>query len=312
MKILAYNDVDPFEVLQLNLLERGVVFTPETALALRRSEPRIFPWLTLNAVERGVITGQIGAFRQPMASMRGNVEVGSVWGFVVRGGLKARGPGAVLLEELHGRMRSAGLSFAVAFAKHQSSAYRLFVRMGYRELHWPGYAFARWGTAYQPTRLSAGLAGPGGYELVERLFSEIAGACLGFSRRPIPFPPLRAADQRHIWVFRQAGEMVGYGLAQPDQSVLNVGQMVLKPGVNAAEAVSALAANLRVNFVQVEVNRPGEMDDLGRAGYRLVRPAGGVLMIRPLFPSQQVEDLGGLFAAGTDRFLFSLLDVLEP
>ena len=312
MNILAYNDVDPFEVLNLNLLGRDVVFTPETAAALRRSDQRIFPWLTLNAVERGSVTGQVGAFRLAMVSIEGRMDVGCAWGFVMRPDVKSREPGEGLLEELHARMRAERLSFSVVFANPRMPEFRAFGRLGYRRLHSPGSAFARWHTAYQPTRLSAGPAGPDGCERVERLFSAIAEPYLGFSRRPSPFPPLRAVNPGHVWIIRQAGEAVGFALAHTDQSVLKVSQVVLQPGTNAAEAVAALAGNLRAGYVQVEVNRPAEISDLRRAGFQLNRPSNGSLMICPLDPGLTVADARRLFAAGTERFLFSRLDVQGP
>lgn len=312
MKILAYNDVDPMEVLQLNLLGRDAVFSPESVAALRRADPRVFPWLTLNALERGSVAGQVGAFRLPVVSTEGESQVGGVWGFVVRPDVRRREVCVALLEELHARMRAEGIRFSVVFIDPQSTGRRVFARHGYRELHSPGSAFARWQTAYQPTRLSAGLAGPAGYERVEFLFSEIAGESLGFSRRPAPFPPLRAVNPGHLWMFGQAGEAAGYALAHTDRSVLKVSHLLLKAGVNVAEAVAALTANLRASFVHVEINHPTEYSDLQRGGYRLNRRANGILLICPLYPGLTVKDAQQLFGVTTGQFMFSRLDVVGP
>ena len=51
MKILEYNDVDPLQVLNFTMLALDFPFTPEHAMHIRRTDPRPFPCLTVNAVE---------------------------------------------------------------------------------------------------------------------------------------------------------------------------------------------------------------------------------------------------------------------
>jgi hypothetical protein len=79
MKILEYNDVDPLQVLNLSMLALEFPFTPEFAAHIRRTDPRLFPCLTVNAVEEDVVLGQVGVLRLPMISTEGREDVGGVW-----------------------------------------------------------------------------------------------------------------------------------------------------------------------------------------------------------------------------------------
>jgi len=77
MKILEYNDVDPLSVLHLTMLALDFPFTPEHAAHIRRTDPRPFPCLTVNAVEDDQVLGQVGVFRLPMISTNGREDVGA-------------------------------------------------------------------------------------------------------------------------------------------------------------------------------------------------------------------------------------------
>ena len=86
-----------------------------------------------------------------------------------------------------------------------------------------------------------------GYELVEALFAQIAPDYLGFTRRSAPFARLRdAVSLEDIWILREgergseAGPS-GYALARLNRNILHISNLVLRPGVDAAEAVAALA-----------------------------------------------------------------------
>ena len=79
MKILPYDEVDPLQVLHLTRLALDFALTPEHAAHIRRTDPRPFPCLTVNAVEEGLVLGQVGVFRLPMVSIEGREDVGGVW-----------------------------------------------------------------------------------------------------------------------------------------------------------------------------------------------------------------------------------------
>jgi len=206
-------------------------------------------------------------------------------------------------------MRDAGLRFSTLGTSRSSIAYRLYQRHGYIDMNVWATALARWETAHQPTRLRAEPAGPGGYDFAERVFSNVTGDYLGFAWRHTPFARLRdkikIEDVRILW---KNDQPVGYALASVDQSILHVSDLVLRNGVNPAEAVAAVASRVRTAYVQVKISRPVEIASLRQAGYQVAHPDWSAFMLKPLVPEVTVEDARRLFGVGTDRFLISWLD----
>ena len=128
MKILEYDDVDPMQVLLLNMLALDFPFTPEHAAYIRRTDPRPFPCFTVNAVENDMVLGQVGIFRLPMISMQGREDVGGVWAVSTHPAHAERGIASTLLEEAHTRMRAAGLRFSTLSTNRYRVAYKLYQR----------------------------------------------------------------------------------------------------------------------------------------------------------------------------------------
>jgi hypothetical protein len=112
-----------------------------------------------------------------------------------------------------------------------------------------------------------------------------------------------------IWILRENHRVVGYAFARVDRTLLTISNLVLLPGIDAAEALAALAAELKSDYIQVKISRPVEIASLRRAGYHVAHPTWDAFMVKPLVPEVTVEDAQRLFGIGTDRFLISWLDV---
>jgi GNAT superfamily N-acetyltransferase len=309
MNILEYNAADPLKVTYLNELALGFALTPEYAAHLRQTDPRPFPCLAVYAEEDGALLGQVGVFRLPLISTEGREDVGGVWAVSTHPGYAGRGVASRLLDEAHQRMRQAGLRFSTLGTDRYRLAHRLYRRQGYQEMSVWGTALARWDTAHQPTRLRARPAGADGYDLVERLYPEIARDYLGFAWRHTPFAPLRRVGLADLWVLQENNHPAGYLIAHASETLLAISSLTLRAGIDAAEAVAALAAELKSAYVQVKVSRPVEMDSLRGAGYHVAHPDWSSFMVKPLVPGVTAADARRLFGIGTDRFLISWLDV---
>ncbi len=136
-------------------------------------------------------------------------------------------------------------------------------------------ALARWDTAHQPTRLRAEPAGPAGYDIVEKVFEEVAQDYLGFAWRHQPFARLRdKVGLADIWMLWNNDRVVGYALVDVDKTVLKITDLLLKSGVDAAEAVAAVASVLKTAYVWVKLSRPEEIASLRRAGYQVAHRLG--------------------------------------
>lgn len=309
MKILDYNEIDPLQALALNQLALDFSLTPEKVAHIRQTDPRPFPCLAIYAVEAQNVLGQVGIFRLPLVSTEGREDIGGIWALSTHPQHAGRGVVSRLLDEAHTRMRQAGLRFSTLATARYRSAYRLYRQHGYVETNVWATALARWETAHQPTRLHAEPPGPQGVDLVEHIFMGIAKDYLGFAWRHTPFAPLRQVDLSDIWILRENTRLIGYALAHADQSMLTISNLLLQQEIDAAEAVAAVAAELKSAYIQVKVSRPGEISSLRRAGYQVAQPTWDGFMLKPLIPEVTAEDAWQHFGIGTDRFLISWLDV---
>jgi GNAT superfamily N-acetyltransferase len=309
MKIAEYNDVDALSVLHLNMLALNFPLTPEHAAHIRRTDPRPFPCLTVNAVDDDVVLGQVGVFRLPMVSLEGQEDVGGVWAVCTHPQHAGRGVASALLEEAHTRMRDAGLRFSTLGTGRSGSAYRLYQKHGYVDMNIWATALARWETAHQPTRLRTQPPGEGGFDFVEKIFRDLAKDYLGFAWRHAPFAHLRErVNLDEIWVMWQGNDVVGYGFMRKDDLMLRINLQLLHPGIDAREVVAALASKIKTSYVQVTMSRPSDISSFQRAGWQVAHPTWGAFMVKSLIPNVPPEDARRLFGIGSDRFLISWLD----
>jgi GNAT superfamily N-acetyltransferase len=312
MRILEYDRVDPLQVLQVTMLALDFPFTPEYAAHIRRTDPRPFPFFTVNAIEDDMVIGQAGVFRLPMISVDGREDVGGVWAVVTHPNYSGRGVTSCLLEEAHGRMRAAGLRFSTLGTDRYRRAYNIYRRHGYEDMHIWAATLAAWETAHQPTRLRAERAQPGGsqgYDFIEQLYDQLSGDYVGFAWRHKPFARLREqVSLDDIWVLWENRQPMGYLFAQKDHLLLKVSIQLLRPGIDAAEAVAAVTSQVKASYVRVTASRPSDISSLRKAGYPVAQPNRDTFMLKPLVPEVTVEDARRLFGIGTDRFLISWLD----
>lgn len=309
MKILEYNDVDPARVTYLTKLGQNFPLTPERAARLRRTDPRLFPCLAIYAVEDDLVIGQVGIFRLPLRSTQGCEDAGGIWAVSTHPQYADQRILYLLLEEAHARMRADGLRFAALSTDRYSWTYNLYQRLGYEETYVWATALADWETAHQPTRLYAISPEPDSRATIEMIFSEIARDYLGFTWRPTPFAPLQLVEPADIWIIQANSRPVGYVLAQTDGAVLNISNLTLQSGADAAEAIAAVTARLQAAYVQVKISRPADIASLRRVGYHIASPSWDSFMLKPLVPEVTFDDARRLFGIGTDRFLISWLDI---
>jgi GNAT superfamily N-acetyltransferase len=299
-------------VLHLTRLALGFTLSPEHAAHIRRTDPRPFPCLTVNAVEEDLVLGQVGVFRLPMVSIEGREDVGGVWAVSTHPGHAGQGVASALLDEAHARMRAGGLRFSTLGTERSRVSHRLYYGHGYVDMQVWATALARWETAHQPTRLRAepaGPPGPEGYDFVEGLFETIGSQYLGFAWRHTPFAHLRdRVDLRDIWIVHENNEPVGYVFAHKHDTLLHISLQALLPEVDAAEAIGAVVSELKASYVEVSLTRPSDMLSLRQAGYHVAHPNWGAFMVKPLVPEVTIEDARRLFGIGSDRFLISWLD----
>jgi GNAT superfamily N-acetyltransferase len=309
MKTLGYDEVDPVGVLHLTMMALEFPLTPEYSAVLRRKDPRPFPELGVYAVEDNLVLAQVGVFRLPMVSSEGREDVGGVWAVSTHPEYSGRGIASRLLDEAHARMRDAGLRFSTLGTDRFRVAYKLYQKHGYVDVGVWATALAPWQDANRPTRLRAATPGDEGFDFVETVFQDIAKDHLGFAWRHSPFERLRRLSLNQVWILWDNGRPVGYSLTNADKTMLNISDLLLKDGIEASEAVAAVAAKAKADYVHVRISSPKAIASLQAAGYRVAYPDWRAFMIKPLVPEVTVEDARQFFGIGTDQFLISWLDV---
>lgn len=310
MKILDYNDVHPLSVLNLTMLALDFPFTPEYAAHIRRTDPRPFPCLTINAVHNELVLGQVGLFRLPFISTEGREDVGGVWAVSTHPQYTGRGIASTLLDEAHSRMRESGLRFSTLGTNRYRVGYRLYQKQGYVDMNTWSTAFNSWELAHKPTRLRAQGPGLGEFDFIEKLFDHLSAGHLGFAWRYTPFAPLREKVKlEEIWVVWENTEPVGFAFANQNNTILNINVQMLRNDTSVIEAVAAIVSKLKSTYVMVTSSRPSDIASFQSAGWQVAHPTWDAFMVKPLVAEVTLEETRRLFGLGTDRFLISWLDL---
>jgi GNAT superfamily N-acetyltransferase len=309
MEILEYDQVDPIQVFQLAYLALGFPLTPEHAEHIRRTDPRPFPCLAVYAVEADLVIGQVGVFRLPMITTQGREDVGGIWAVSTHPQYAGHGVASRLLDEAHARMRQAGLRFSTLGTDRWRVSHKLYRQHGYEDMQVWATGLARWETAHQPTRLRALPPGEAGYDFVEQIYQTQAKNYLGFACRHHPFMRLRdKVSLEELWIIWENDTPIGYAIAHMEKPVLRISNLMLSHDVDTAEAVAAVASQLKTQYVRVTASRPMEIASLRRAGYQVAHPDWGAFMVKSLSNEVSVKDARRLLGIGSDRFLISWLD----
>lgn len=313
MRVYEYDEVDPLEVLHLNLLCLDFALTPELVARMRRLDPRPYPFFGVYAKEAGQVAGQVGVFRLPMVSLEGAGEVGGVWAVATHPTFARRGIASRLLEEAHARMRNTGLRFSTLGTHRYRAAYSLYRRLGYEDVMYASSMMVTCAALVPQTALKAEAASPARLALADRLFEQVAASSLGFARRHLPFFPSLdeqgAFKTQILWLLWQQDETVGYAISSQPQSVLRIDNLTLRPQIDPVAAVAAVVREVDTPYVWVRVDRPGDTAAFMRAGFQAAQQDWNVFMVKPLAADATVDQFRTLYGVNSGRFLMSYLDI---
>jgi predicted acetyltransferase len=313
IKILEYDQVDPQEILFLNLHSLDWPLTPERAKSIRRLDPRPFPFFGLYVVEKGAVAGQVLVYRLPVMSTEGPEELGGVAAVCTHHAHARRGVATTLLEEAHSRMRAAGMRFSTLGTSQYRAAYTFYRRIGYEDLFIPTATFSRYDDLQITTALRAYPVKLEELPLADDLYQRLSSGYLGFSRRHGAFLQMMVSisdlDLKEVWLIWQDNEPVGCALVRINDAVIEVNNLLLLPDFDEAEAVTAISRDLGVAYHWVRLDRPKQGICFTNAGYPQGTPTWSTFMVKPLTPDVSVDVARQLFQIGTDQFLISPIDV---
>lgn len=317
MKIVVYDDVDPFEVLDLNVLCFNFALTPELAAKIRRLDRRPFPFFALYAVEEERVVGQVGVFRVGLTTKQGPVDAGAIWAMCAHPAYSRRGIGSALIQEAHRQMRSAGLPFSTLGTSRHWVAHGFYQRHGYLDL--ANFASALAQERALPEEAGAQLtvrkAVRGDLARADELFDQVAAGKTGFNQRQESFLEMMVEvgdiltmDQlRMLYLGR---DLAGYAAVQELPPLLAINNFLLREDVKAVDAAAALVRAAGAPYVRMVTNNHSSyVDELGSAGFKVTSSTLGVTMIKPLGQVMTREQIYELFDVASGRFVMSGFDV---
>ncbi len=321
MKILDYDEVDPLEVLQLNLLALEFALTPERVKLIRQYDPRSFPFFALYALVDEVVAGQVGVFRLPMVSIDGPEDVGGVWAVCTHPSFTRRNIASNLLNEAHERMKAEGMRFSTLGTSKHRVAHILYQKLGYRDIFFSASILLRHDVLKEGNRdLHIEQAKNDRLRLTDDLFNEVSTNFLGFAKRHEPFIPamvkigeiaMGRIEEKNVWLVWEKNRLVGYFIAQYSGSILKIQDVLLKKYVNPLNAIASLARKLPAPYIQIKSNSNSitkSLSDFSKNRILVVPQDWSTFMIKPLTKDVMNLDIKSFFGIGTDRFLFSWLD----
>ncbi|MEW5937246.1 MAG: GNAT family N-acetyltransferase [Candidatus Thermoplasmatota archaeon] len=297
MRIATYDEIDPLEVLHLNVAAFGWFLDEDTVRKLRRIDPACSDWFALYGIEDGRVVSQIGATYPSIETIEGSARIGYVWGVATLPSSTRRGYQKRLLKELHERMRTEGAEIYFLATSKGLVAHALYQQCGYRDLQ-----YFRWGM-----RSSRGRRGDihiikrkiGGSALFE-LYRRASKGGTGFVHREPNFPRIVKAWMPHTYaeacIFLREGEKIGYALVQSPPPSPWVREIVCPEPSNIPSCLDALDARYRAGALCCGLHtRATTVGQLRSAGIALDRESHGVIMVRgaePMSP-RRIETLLG-------------------
>ncbi|OGO31156.1 MAG: hypothetical protein A2Z16_07325 [Chloroflexi bacterium RBG_16_54_18] len=313
MQILEYDQVDPAGVLHLNLLSLGYALTPERVALIRTLDARPFPCFAVYAVEERIVAGQVGIYRLPVMTTEGPQEIGGACAVCTHPAFGRRGIANRLMDEAHARMREAGLHFSSLGTARHRGAHEFYLRQGYEGVFTPTSTFAHLRDIRQDTGLHAERAVPERLHLADTFYQGAAAGRLGFARRSRDYLAMTAAtgdiSAADVWLLWHGDELAGYALATISENILSVNSLLLNGGVEAWEAVAAIAKDRGVIYARARGDHPSVEAGLQSGGFPACLPGWASIMIKPLAPEFSLEQARRLLGVGTERFLISYIDV---
>lgn len=317
MNIVTYDQVDPFDVLDLNILCFNFALTPDMVATIRRLDRRPFPFFALYAVDRGRVLGQVGVFQTPLMTVHGPVEAGAIWAMCVHPAYSRQGIGSMLLREAHQRMRSASLPFSTLGTSRHWVAHSFYRRHGYLDL--ANFASALAHRRLLPesagSQLAVRRAAQADLSAANELFRRTAAGKTGFSRRQDSFLEMMievgdilSMDQ--LRVIHLGQDLVGYAAVQESSSLLAINNFLLLDQIKIINAVAALLRTVPAPYIRIVTNNHSVyLPDLRQSGFTVTSATLDVTMIRPLAEAMTLNQLYQLFDVTSGRFMMSGFDV---
>jgi len=313
VKVKTYDEVNPLEVLQLNMSVLEYPLTPEVVQAFHDHDRRATRDLFYYAVVEGKLVGQAGLLTTQIETTEGPMKVGNAMAVCTDPGYARRGIARHLMAFLEEKARELQCRAITLATSRSRVSHHLYRDVGYIDLVlvWSAYNWRAAAGGPAPRALEVRQATEADLPLLEQTFYRNTAGMLGFVHRHEGFLQrnihTREIDISEIHGVYQGGAAVGYLGAKRtgNDSFLLVRQAVLPGSTELADVIKALQAFHKTPYVIVaDEVRLSTVEQLRNHGYE-PQVTWGTVMLRSLDDRLNFRELLGVTQG---RFFMDCLD----
>lgn len=308
MRILTYDEVDPYEVYHLTLSAFGFGLSEKWVRHARRKDPRVIEEYAIYAVEGGRPLAQVIPLKMVVRLTTGVETVGGIAGVCSHPSVWGRGYARRLMAFAHGLYRERDFRIATLATSRNIRGYRLYRKLGYVDLA-PFYRGTR--------RIVRKPARPQGIRLRKATRHDIPRIHALFERhvRNLCGWTIRPDSLLELYVSWEGSRLDPYRIALRDGVPIGYLQTDPKGHRLAEEVIVPRAEDFRaaMRFLETQAMRgiatTGDVSsnrDIRRfrdLGYDLSGPMPGTTMALALVPNLRTASLPRLFGAAAGRFV---------
>ncbi len=317
MEILEYDQVDPKQVLALNLFSLGYALDAARVAVMREREARLAPFVALYGVHGGKVLGQVGVLETTVETASGPERFGALWAVATHPDAARQGIAEALVEEAHRRMRKRGLRWSFLTTSRSLVAHGLYLKAGYVDGADLGQAVAG-DVANEESPADRGgeytlVPGEEAQEpLIYALYQRSVSGRLGFIHRPPGFVQGAVAAGDLSWdelfLVHRDSEPVGYAVVSRRRGHACVRELRVLPGIERVDVLLAVRRAFQGPVLYQGACTQDELDGLRRAGFRQAAAGWGTLMVKNLAASTDRREAKALLGVSSGLLTFGGLD----
>jgi len=307
MKILAYDELDPYDVHRLCMSSFGWVATEREVRVLVRRDPRYFDFFAVYAVDGGRPLAQVIPMRMPVNLTSGVTEVGGLQAVCSHPSVWGKGYARRLMQHVHDIFRSLDLEISTLTTSRNIRGYNVYKSLGYADLGQFLRGFRKVAKDRpRPSGVRSRKARKSDLPVIQRLFEDYTREDFGWTRRlPQVLPTTVTLFPKHLGYYRiivRDREAVGYLRTRPSAGV-NIEELIAPDFRDFRDAVGLMERAVRGKVAMATWITSGkDKRRFRRLGYDLEGPIGDTTMAVPLGRSVKAHDIPSLFGVTADRF----------
>jgi predicted acetyltransferase len=312
--VVTYDEVDPEDVLMLNLFCFGWPVTEEAVKLLRRSDRRYSKYFGLYGLnEEGRAVSQVLVLHIKTRTKDGRELVAGIQGVATLPGYSHRGYATAVMRRAHQFLREAGIRLSFLETSASLVAHGLYEKLDYSTIttFCRGLRVANRKPAGSPPRLNK--YEPKYAAAVDRLFAQQTRGALGFVYRQPRY--LNIATEAYpsladkIWVAISAGRVIGYVRATSEGGCANVEELVAADDSSRKSVLEAVEMKFKPKHLSLSRQIDGGMTRFyERQGFKIEAPGWGRVMARSLDRSLSGRDIADLYGVNEGRFVLYSVD----